>query len=173
MKLVCYPVHMLFCALLLAGQCRGAEAVKLSPEKVQEAQKKLLGKGGDVKVEGFSSFESAKNFDLAAVTRLVAEEDGFQKAAKAVAAHDPAAYFFVLANARRPLKELTEILGPAEKTATSEENFRIPEATEIAFQQKVSVTWHEYNWLAFGAVNGKIVAARVMPKKLIEAEKTK
>ena len=122
-------------------------------------------------VQGFSSLESAQNFDLNSAQRLVGEPDGLYKAARAVAAHDPAAYLFVLANARRPLKDMTDILGEPEKTSAAEERFRIPEATEEAFQPKVKVTWHEYGWLSFGSVDGKIVAARVVPKLLIDAGK--
>jgi hypothetical protein len=142
----------------------------LTAEKVRAATK-LLGRGGDVKVEGFSSFKSAQDFDLASISRIVAEEDGLQKAAKAIAVYDSAAYLFVLANARHAVKELTDILGFAEKTTTAEESFRIPEATEVASQHKVTVTWHEYNWLAFASVDGKIVAARVLPKKVVDSQK--
>jgi len=134
---------------------------------------KLLGQGGDVKVEGFSSLKLAEDFDLVSISRMVAEEDGLRVAAKVIADYDPAAYLVVLANARRPVKELTDILGPAETSTITEEMLQIPEAIEVAFQHKVTVTWLEYDWLAFASVDGKIVAAKVLPMKLIESEKTK
>ncbi len=152
-----------------APEMKGAVPA-LTADQVRAARK-LLGQGGDVKVEGFSSFKSAQDFDLPSISRLVAEDDGLQKAAKALADHDPATHLFVLANARRPVNELIGILGPAEKTTRAEESFRIPEATEVGFQHKVTVTWHEYNWLAFASVEGKIVAARVSPKKFVESQK--
>lgn len=148
------------------------KAAALPADKVRAATK-LLGRGGDVKVEGFSSFESARDFKLASISRMVGEEDGLQRAAKALADYDPAAYLFVLANARHPVKELTDVLGPAEKTTTAEESFRIPEATEVGLQHRVSVTWHEYDWFAFASVDGKIVAARVLPKKFVASQKAK